>query len=418
MNQLLKSLTITNYRDKTYRSVLISCLLIMILIGDILNQALNYITLHLPAQSTDFINYATWANIAPSLPFMLSILISYAVNNLRYRKLTLSVFILSLCGCLLLVSLSVQQFFLLSIIIAFIGFMYRAVYFSLDRQLSVILVDRIYDFQGDILLWGSLLGAINIKLSSYLYTHYQLTGLAIYFAIGNCLLYYFLRQIPPVDVVEQQITKQKALLNPIQVISVLVKFPRFMVYILIMAIFMLIGGSSNLLLMTKIHQEQIVLDTYTTLLSFSMLISVVSAMVSKINLFRHLQYQYMLALFLLISSGLTMLMALSPHVSVFAISFILLSGLNGIIFINMNSLLFEHIRQDNKLISLSPLINGLIASLFYGVSLLGQLGTNIALHFNIGYGQIYLICALAMLVLSFGLFYLKSPQNTLALNEA
>lgn len=411
MNKLIKFPLLANYRDKTYRSVLISCLLIMILTGDILNPALSYISLHLLLNDSRFINYATWANIAPSLPFMLSILISYSVNNLRYRRLIGVVFILTMIGCLLLLRIPVNQFFILSLLIAAIGFLYRAVYFSLDRQLSVTLVDKIYDFQGDILFWGSILGAANIKLSSYLYSHYQLTGLVIYFMLGSCGLFYFLRQIPPVRIVEKRLTSPMLLPNPIKVIKTLYEFPGFVMYILIMAAFMLLGGSSNLLLMTKIHQEQIVFDIYTTLLSFSMLISAISAVISKMNIFRYLSHRNMLVLLLIFNAILTSLMALDRAIIIFALSYILVSAVNGIIFINMNSLLFEHIKQDYKLVNISPLINGFIASLFYAVSLLGQLGTNFALHAGIGYGQIYLICAVTSLILSSMLFNLKTSET-------
>lgn len=408
---------LTNYRDKTYRAVLISCLLIMILTGDILNPALSYMALHLPAQDNNFINYATWSNIAPSLPFMLSVVISYSVNNLGYRRLIFVVFVLSLVGCGLLVNIPLSQFFVLSVIIALIGVLYRAVFFSLDRQLSVTLVDKIYDFQSDILLWGSILGAANIKLSSFLYSHYQLTGLVVCFVIGSCGLYYFLRQIPPVVVIEKQFQSHSTLVNPLKVLRTLREFPGFVIYILIMAVFMLIGSSSNLLLMTKIHQEQIAFDTYTTLLSGSMLISAASALFCKMKISRRWSHQAVLVLLLAINALFTIIMAQSLLVSIFAVSYVLLAAVNGIIFINMNSLLFEHLKQDHKLVSISPLINGFIASFFFAVSLLGQLASNVALKAGVDYRQIYLFCGIATFLLAGGLLRLKAPQAIAGLNE-
>ena len=83
----MRFLNLDNYRNKTYRYVILTCILSYVLIGNILTPLLNYHAIMLPSNNPNFYNYASLANIIPSLPFMLSILISYLINNLRYKSI-------------------------------------------------------------------------------------------------------------------------------------------------------------------------------------------------------------------------------------------------------------------------------------------------------------------------------------------
>jgi hypothetical protein len=87
----------------------------MILIGDILTPILNYSVINLPKNAPLFNYYVMAASVAPSLPFMLSIFISFAVNNFRFKYVIIICFSLSFIIAIIMLSLSINNFLLLLI---------------------------------------------------------------------------------------------------------------------------------------------------------------------------------------------------------------------------------------------------------------------------------------------------------------
>lgn len=401
-----------NYRDRNYRYVVLSCILSMILLGDILSPILNYTALNLPKNSPNFNNYATIASIAPGLPFMLSVVISYFINNIGYRILILSVFIITASLTIFMFSLSLINFLSLTVIIVMISFLYRTLYFSLDRQLSTIIVDKIHDFQSDLVIWGGIIGAVGMKLSGYLYNEFHLKGIIWCFLLGNIILFYFMRQIPPVLQVEKINRNDKKILSLKKVTRILCNYPSFLKYILLVLIIMLLGGSLNILLMAKIHHEKNVVSHYVNLIALSMLLGIIGGIASKNRWLKNIPAHKTITISVSLNSILLICLGLTANSVVFDSCYLASTAISTISFININSVIFRHIRKNIDLVQISPFINGLIASLFYLSSLLGQLLTNFALNHSLSYQSVYIIVGTTSIACSVILFGLRDqPTN-------
>lgn len=405
----MKFLHLENYRDPTYRYVIITCLLAMVLIGDILSPILNYVAIALPKGSPEFNNYATIASIAPGLPFMFAFLISLVVNNLRYRYVLIGCFSVSILTALILLRVSEQHFMVLTAGIVLISFLFRSLYYSLDRQLTTILIDKIRDYQSDIFILGGVIGAINFKLSALIYAHYQISGIILLFIIGCGLLTYCAAKIPPVAILESKAPQDKIKLADF--LSLIFHSRELLKFLVIMSLGMLLGGVFNILLMTKIHHDQIGLASYGNLISISMLTGIVSSLACKTHWLNRLLPVRIIALSFILSGMCILGMSFNQGIVGFGVCYLLFNAFNNITLIQMSSLLFRHISLDTELIKFSPLINGTLGSLFYALSVIGQLSTNLALNHEVSYAQIFMVIALANFVLAVSLLRLKDqPQ--------
>ena len=393
-----------NYQDKAYRYLLLSGLLNMVLISNILSPILSYLSFGIKENST-FINHATIANLIPGLPFMFSVIISYIVNNVSYRKLITLVFLLVFTLSGVLIIFGITNFLVLAGIILFIGILYRAVYFSLDRQLCTIVGNRMYQFQSDFALLGSIIGAFDLKLSSYLYTNYHLKGVLICFVIGNILLYYCYRQIPPSVSVEQVIKTQK--IRPLALFTKLSKYPALLSYVGLIFISMFLGGTLNLLLMKKIHDYNVPISTYTTIMSISMMVNIVSSLICKTNFITKCNKQLLLAICITVASFFIIGQITFSNMLGFGVCYVATSAVFWIFYITMTSVFFMHLQQSQELILISPLINGVIGSLYYLASFSGQLVMSFFMKHVLNYQLLFVIVVIGYVVIALLILRLK-----------
>ncbi len=393
-----------NYRDKTYRYVIITCILSYVLIGNILTPLLNYHAITMPSNNPDFYNYATLANLVPSLPFMCSILIGYLINNLRYHSVLWLTFTGVVLISLIMLLFPNANFYWLCVYVLTCSILFRGLYFSLDKQLTIILARKIRDFQSDLVILGGIIGAIDVKLSGYLYQHYKVRGIALCFIFGCGLLYYCARKIPPVSQLEQNTSDQKVHLPFQQVVQQLWQHPQLINLIALILLVMLANSPYYTLITTKIHHDQIGLDHYTTLSSLAMFIGIFGAFIYKSKLLRHYSEIHIL-IGLIFLYGLTLLgIAYVNSFYQFATLYILSNFISGIMSIHILTTILQQISLNAKLSAISPLINGIIASLFYLVSLIGQALTNLGLNNGMSYQTILIIMFALQIIAICGLF--------------
>ncbi len=405
----MKFLNLHNYQDRSYRYVVFTCVLSFVLIGDILNPLLNFIAIALPAKNSNFYNYATLATIIPSIPFLFSFLISYMVNNYPYRKIINFNYVLLLLIALVLLFANVNNITLIAGFIALSGIVFRAIYFSLDKQLTTILAAKARDFMADITIFGALIGSINIKFAGYIYAHYQTRGILLVFAIGLVLLWWCAAQIPAIKSLES-----KAALPSLRLSKLLLtiwSLPAFTRYLAIMASYLALSSPFYLLLTTKVHQEAIGIERYTSLMAAAMFCSIAGAMCCKLKLITQQPAHKIIGLSILANSLCWISLGYTTTFMSFSLCYILSSIISIITLVHMNTLILQHINSQPELVKISPLVSGAIASLFYLANLLGPLLCNLLFKAHLNYLQIYLAGGIILLAIARIVFQLKDQPH-------
>lgn len=405
----MKFLNLHNYRDRNYRYVIASCVLSFVLIGDILNPLLNFIAINLPAKSNNFYDYATLATIIPSLPFLFSFLISYLVNNYPYRKIIHFNYILLLGITMVLFGINVNNITLIAAFIALSGIIFRAIYFSLDKQLTTILAAKTRDFMADITIFGALIGSINIKFAGYIYAHYQTRGILLIFAIGLVLLWWCAAQIPAVQSLESKSALPSLHLR--QLFLTIWKFPSFIRYLIVMASYLALSSPFYLLLTTKVHQEAIGIERYTSLMAAAMFCSIAGAMCCKLKFITQQPAHKVIGLSIFANSLCWISLSYTSTFMGFSLYYILSSTISIITLVHMNTLILQHINSQPELVKISPLVSGAIASLFYLSNLIGPLLCNLLFKVHLNYLQIYIAGGIIQIAIAAIVFKLKNQPH-------
>lgn len=405
----MKFLNLHNYRDRNYRYVIASCVLSFVLIGDILNPLLNFIAINLPAKSNNFYDYATLATIIPSLPFLFSFLISYLVNNYPYRKIIHFNYILLLGITMVLFGINVNNITSIAAFIALSGIIFRAIYFSLDKQLTTILAAKARDFMADITIFGALIGSINIKFAGYIYAHYQTRGILLIFAIGLILLWWCAAQIPAVQSLESKSALPSLHLR--QLFLTIWKFPSFIRYLIVMASYLALSSPFYLLLITKVHQEAIGIERYTSLMAAAMFCSIAGAICCKLKFITQQPAHKIIGLSIFANSLCWISLSYTSTFMGFSLYYILSSTISIITLVHMNTLILQHINSQPELVKISPLVSGAIASLFYLSNLLGPLLCNLLFKVHLNYLQIYIAGGIIQIAIAAIVFKLKNQPH-------
>lgn len=405
----MKFLNLHNYRDRNYRYVIASCVLSFVLIGDILNPLLNFIAINLPAKSNNFYDYATLATIIPSLPFLFSFFISYLVNNYPYRKIIHFNYILLLGITMVLFVINVNNITLIAAFIALSGIIFRAIYFSLDKQLTTILAAKARDFMADITIFGALIGSINIKFAGYIYAHYQTRGILLIFAIGLILLWWCAAQIPAVQSLESKSALPSLHLR--QLFLTIWKFPSFIRYLIVMASYLALSSPFYLLLTTKVHQEAIGIERYTSLMAAAMFCSIAGAMCCKLKFITQQPAHKIIGLSIFANSLCWISLSYTSTFMGFSLYYILSSTVSIITLVHMNTLILQHINSQPELVKISPLVSGAIASLFYLSNLIGPLLCNLLFKVHLNYLQIYIAGGIIQIAIAAIVFKLKNQPH-------
>jgi hypothetical protein len=180
-----------------------------------------------------------------------------------------------------------------------------------------------------------------------------------------------------------------------------------------MLIIIFLGGSFNILLMTKIHSERIGIDYYSDLISLSIGLGVLSALFCKFKLLNRFHHCTIMGFSIILSSFSIIGLGVSNNLSLFAMFYLIHSLLNNIILIHMKCYFFWQISLSTELIAISPFLNGMIATLFYCFSLIGQvIITQLLTGQQFSYHSIYCLIGLLNLILAFSIIYFYSNKPT------
>lgn len=404
---------LANYKDRNFILLLVAMTLCFSSFQTILTPSIDYIALSIKNNNHMFYSYATIASLVATIPQASALISGYLVNNFIYKKA------INLIFCLIIL-LGVVAFFYhqnFNIYVIFVimsGILSVALYCNVDRQIVILLADKIRDFQNDSFILASILSMINYKFSNLLFSNYGLSGIILYNLLLNTIAYMCLRSIPAVDKIMADPKHHSSLPNLKVLIKIFQKHPPLLAFWGIMLSIMFTCSGFILLLTTKIHHEGIsnaVWASNMALMSFGVLLG---SLVCKTTFMRKINSIKVIC-FGEVVYGVCLIMISSIHSIRPLFLVILFCGfINPFILINMNTLFFKYISKNEELIVISPIVNGALMSAFYVVCLIGPILTNYLLQMNLSYTLLLVISGIAEILLSLLLINAKVVRRVFA----
>lgn len=404
---------LANYKDRNFILLLVAMTLCFSSFQTILTPSIDYIALSIKNNNHMFYSYATIASLVSTIPQASALISGYLVNNFIYKKA------INLIFCLIVI-LGVVAFFYhqsFNIYVIFVimsGILSVALYCNVDRQIVILLADKIRDFQNDSFILASILSMINYKFSNLLFSNYGLSGIILYNLLLNTIAYICLHNIPAVDKIIADPKHQSSLPNLKFLVKVFLKHPPLLAFWGIMLTIMFASSGFILLLTTKIHHEGISNSVWASnmaLMSFGILLG---SLVCKTNFMRNINSIKVIC-FGEVVYGLCLIMISSIHSIRPLFLVIWFCGfMNPFILINMNTLFFKYIAKNEELIVISPIVNGALTSAFYIVCLIGPILTNYFLQINLSYTLLLVLSGIAEIILGLLLINAKIVRSVFA----
>lgn len=407
---MYKFFNLNNYRDSNYTLILIAMVLCFSSFQTILTPSIDYIALNIKNNNHMFYSYATIASLVATIPQASALISGYVVNNLLYRKAISIVFgvIVILSGLILL---NHKDFGMYVIFVIISGVLSVALYCNIDRQIVILLKDKIRDFQNDSFIWGSILAIINLKFSNWLFVHYSLSGIISYNLLLNTLAFICLYRIPAVDKIASDDNHHDKLPNLVLLIKTFLNHPKLLIFWGVLLVIMFTSSGFTILLTTKIHHEGIpnsVWSSNMALMAFGNLLGAVLCKTSHIKSFNSIK----VICFSEIMYGLSLILLTFTHQVNFIFMLTWFLGfINPFILINMNTLFARYISNNEDLVRISPVVNGALTSGFYIVCLIGPLLINFFLQVNISYVTLFIIIGIMEVLLSITLINIKNLRH-------
>jgi hypothetical protein len=301
-----------------------------------------------------------------------------------------------------------HNFFLIAAFIVSSYILFRAVIFSLDKQVVTLIANQIQDFQADFWILGCLVSGSATKLSGYLYIHYGLSSIIYCFVILSGLVGLVALKIPAVKELEiQDIHKAQNTPAMIEVIRILIRKKQMLLFVgLVMAI-MLLESSNSILITAKIHFENLGVSTFATIGLVEGIFSVVGALSCKLKFVRKLKISNLLGIpvFMLGVSCLVLVFTHSPFLLVMVLAIKVI--FTYFLAVNIEVQLSKFIINDVELIKISPLVNGIAVSARYLMFIIGPIIFGIFLNYNINYNILFMLVGAILFILSVLIFKLK-----------
>lgn len=379
MLNLTKIISFKNLADLTYRNILFYSILAGVAMQTFLLSSIDYLALEIKHSDKVFYNYATIATLAATLPQALSLIISYLVNNLHFRKLLILGFsIIWISGVIIIF---VKHNFLAYVTwIIVCGIIFNAIFLNLSRQMIRLLNERIKDYQSDSFLLGALGNMLGYQLGSLGYNHLHLNGIIIIFLISCLLMFFIIFRVKFDTSIEKA---EHNLINPKSALTTLLKQHNLLIFIVFILSIILVGSGLNMFILAKIHQLQLKNHVYANLWSCSAAGGIIGALmiknpwVQQKDNFKSLTAANLLIIVAYLGVGNSQSQILLELVmGIFGFA-------NTVFLINMNTICFSFINRDKNLLAIAPLINGFMMTGFYTVSLVGPLIYNVLLQHNI-----------------------------------
>lgn len=429
----MRFLNLNNYKDKTFRALIIINIFGNALIAVLLAPLLEFVVISLPKESQHFYNYATISTIVGGLPSIVSILISYLVTNMRY-KTVLKISLGGIIGLSLFTLITqTHNFLILAAFIVACGVLYQALSLAVDKQIVTLLPDKLIDYSADTYIMGGIIAAGLNKLSGFLFTHYGINGILIVFIVGCFAFRYFAAQATPTTSLSNcnrsspQISQENNNLKPRkplklpniqQVMLMIFAHKELFKLLTLMLLVILCVEAKALLLITKFHHERISVNTFATLESCSILLAVCAGLCCKSStickITPHNSYKFLALMIALI--GICYIGAGVINRFYLFLAVLLFGGFLLNIFVIMVNVRFARlIGTNDKLKSIVPIIFGFMTSMMYLVSVISPIIVNPILKYGAIYGidyhVLFITSGVLLMLLSIPYSLLKSAQT-------
>lgn len=390
---------LNNYKDKNFLLLLFAMVLCFSSFQTILTPSIDFIALSIKNNNQHFYNYATIGSLVATLPQMSALLLGYCVNNIPYKKaINLILGLMIIIGMIMLWHYNNLNLYVFFVIAS--GILSVALYCSVDRQIVILLSSRIKAYQNDSFIWGSILTIINFKFSNWIFVHYNTIGIIIYSLSFNIIAYLCLRQIPAVDKISSNdMAHHSKLPNILDLLKVFYQHKPLLTFWGMMLLIMFVNSNFTLLFTTKIHHEGIPTEVWSSNMAFMSLGALLGSILCKSRLIRNRG-----EINVICSAELIFGLCLITFGKIHSINLLLgisyvLGFVNPFVLINMNSLFFKYIANNEDLVKISPVINGTLMSAFYFVCLLGPILSGFLLKSNISYSHLFFITGAAEIIL-------------------
>lgn len=403
---LLKGRTWQNYTDKTYLSVLLTCACSYWLIGCLLLPMLSYVVLDFKTHDSNFINSATLVNIVPSLPFLFSFVIAALINNSKIAKIRLLSIGLICVSSIVVFFLQQKNITVLSIYVLLMSLAFRALYFALDKQITVLLHNNVTQFQSDLLILSTLGGIIFPKLGNAIYQNYGVIGDIALFATFSILLMLFTKLIPEVANVDTANKVDKISFSELIKLKALVKL------ISILCLVTIAQSPFFLVFFIKLHELNITTNSYANILAYSSVFSLLAAFINKNSFLANTdKMPLIIGICLLCEAMLFAILGSTNQSNVLYIIYFLTILLSGIVNIQNFAWIIKTIKVDAKLVNYTSFINGVIASLFYLCYLFTEFLVNYLLNTGVLLSTVIYTLSIYGITVSFMLLFMRSKNE-------
>lgn len=395
-----KFISFKNLKEQNYRNLLIFFVLSNVVMQSLVYPSLEYLALSMKGDEHGFYSYATLGSVAGTIPLATSVIISYVVNNIRYKTLLISV-ICILLGISLIAILVQHNYIIYVLWVILSGILINALAFSIIRQTYALLADRFKDWQSDMMLFIAIGNIVGFKLSHLMYNWIAGQGLILVSIISTLIYFVFLRKIPAIDATFSDDESRSSAPHLGKVLKVLFRHKQFIVFLVIMLTIVLCGSGLVLFLTSTIYHNHLPNSVFANIMSVMASGGFIGALVSKSLKIQRLNSIYMLVISGFIFAICYGVVSLLKNSNMLYFICGTLGIVNVLFLVNMNTLFARFIINSKELFTIAPLINGFTTSCFYIVSLSGPFIFKYLLQASISYTIIMLaICIIDMLIMT------------------
>lgn len=403
----------SNFKDSSYVLLLCSVVLSLSTFQTVLVPSLDYVALSIKGNNS-FYNYALVGSLAATIPSASSLIAGYLVNNVVYKKL-ISIIFLLITSFSIVIAFLHQNFAIYASYVISVSILFNALIFGVDRQVVTLLATKIREYQNDLFIFGSIMAIINYKISNLIYTYFHLNGIIIYCVCLNLVIHLCLRQVPALENIMLSQEDCKSPLPSLKALfKIMAKHRTLLVFWGFMLAIILTFSGLTLLFTTKIHHENLPTSLWSSNMALMASGSLVGALLCRTEYMQKINSIFLICTCVAVMGICIISTAKITSINGMLGALFVFGFFNPMVLISMNTFFAKYISKDNELIAISPVVNGLIASSFYVISLIGPSILNPLLQHGVNYKLLLLTCGSFGIILAMTFVSVGRSQRSFA----
>lgn len=366
MMRLEKLVSFRNWQDDNYRGILLFSIISGVLMQSLILPSLDYLTLDIKNNANAFYNLATVATIAASLPYAISFIISYFVNNLTFKRVFYIGFSLLVVSSIFIFYYNSIKIYVLWIVLC--GIVFNAISLNFTRQICYLLSDKIKDYQSDLFLFVSLGNILGYKSGNMIYNHWHLRGIILSFFIALIGIFFIIKNIKFNQVIERADTLQPSIGKSIMT---MIKHRQLITFLMLIFSIIFLGSGFNLFALSKIHKLQLSNIAYAHMSIILTIGGFAGALLIKNPTIQKFSSDKSIILAVLSIMTAYLVSSVTSVIALLAVVIFIFGFANVFFLVNMNTICYRFMNADKELLSIAPMISGFMMTGFYSLSLLG-----------------------------------------------